>query len=106
MCRGCFFVQMDSDGIDVDGCWKAEIIEELGCEYGENLKVRAILDEEEKKLETETACFEGLKNSKLPEYCPLLTTERDFVIGRERAFRKWKSDLAKRIEEARKATDE
>jgi hypothetical protein len=29
MCRECLFVEMDSDGIDVDGCLKEEILDEI-----------------------------------------------------------------------------
>ena len=99
MCRGCFFVQMDSDGVDIDGCWKADILEDIRCESGHKIKAIAILDEEEKKLQNEDSCFQGLseKEMKVPLYCPQLQSQRTYMVARNLAIHKWENDLRQKI---------
>lgn len=97
MCRGCFFVQMDSDGVDVDGCYKADIIEELRCDYEDNKTVATLLDEEEKKLDKEEMCYQGQKDA--PNYCPLLSQFKDWATARDNAITQWENDLRKKVSE-------
>jgi hypothetical protein len=99
MCHGCLFVEMDSDSVDVDGCLKAEIIEELCSEFSGKQDALKVLDEEEKLLESEKECFQGLAEPKHPEWCPLQYSDADYYKAREKAVKEYESRLRQKIRE-------
>lgn len=113
MCNNCLFVKLDSDGVDIDGCLKSEIIEELRSEgifetqIDKNttmksrfsIKGQYVLNCEENRLD-EKHCSEPFNFGSIPTYCPDRQQNEAFCKARERAYQSYKQYLWDRMRRA------
>ncbi len=115
MCHTCLFVKLDSDGVDIDGCLKSEIIEELRAEgtftiqedkdttitSRFSIKGQYVLNYEENHLD-EKHCSEPFQFKSTPDYCPVRQENEAFCKARERAYQSYKQFLWDRMMRAEK----
>ena len=100
-CRDCLFCQFDSDGIDVDRCHKADILEDLMNEIGQDLP-----PQDRKAFETAEKAIEPDENIRcihpvapyLPEVPSDVESRERFYNNKDRIINEWRKEAKAKLE--------
>jgi len=98
MCRGCLFVQVDEESGDIDGCWKADIFEDMLVEYPDNPKLKELYEafQNESILEK---CYEELVQPEPEDQAEFRRQWIEWFRARDRAVKRFEADLRNKVEE-------
>jgi len=98
MCRGCVFVQVDEEsGGDIDGCFKADIIEDLENEFRLDQQAHAWLCKLQESI-NEESCFEELRQEYPTSPEEFKRIWKEWCTTREKAIKHFEKTLRKRID--------